>query len=70
MHTKSDDIEIMINDKADEVLKELFDSLKNRHQNNLKTMIGSEFVSGYVQLLYYRCHKINPNPGRIVYRFS
>ena len=48
MHTKSDDIEIMINDKADEVLKELFDSLKNRHQNNLETMIGSKFVSGHV----------------------
>ena len=28
MHSKSDTIEIMINDKADEVIKELFDSLK------------------------------------------
>ena len=28
MHSKSDNIEIMINDKAGEVIKELFDSLK------------------------------------------
>ena len=31
MHSKSDNIEIMISDKADEVIKELFDSLKNRY---------------------------------------
>ena len=30
MHSNSDDIETMINDKADEVIEELFDSLKNR----------------------------------------
>ena len=28
MHSKSDNIEIIMNDKTDEVLKELFDSLK------------------------------------------
>ena len=30
MHSKSDNIEIIINDEAGEVIKELFDSLKNR----------------------------------------
>ena len=30
MHSKSDNIEIMINDEADEVIKELFDSLEYR----------------------------------------
>ena len=35
MHSKSDIIEIMINDEANEVIKELFDSLKNRNQNDL-----------------------------------
>ena len=30
MHSKSDNIEIMINDEADEVTKEIFDSLDNR----------------------------------------
>ena len=34
MHSKSDKIEIMINDKADDVVKELFDSLKNRYQSD------------------------------------
>ena len=42
----------MMNDKADEIIEELFDSLKNRHQNNLESMKGSKFVFDYVQLLY------------------
>ena len=63
IHSKSDNIVIMINDEADEVIKELFDSLKNKYQNNLKSMTGSEFVFDYVHLLYYKCHKINPNHG-------
>ena len=29
MHSKIDNIEIMMNDKADEIIEELFDSLKN-----------------------------------------
>ena len=53
----------MINDEADEVIKELFDSLKNRYQNNLKSVKGSEFVFDYVHLLYYKFHKINPSRG-------
>ena len=44
MHSKSDNIEIMINDEADELIKELFDSIKNRYQNNLESMKDSEFV--------------------------
>ena len=62
MHSKSDNIEIMIDDgKADEVIKQIFDSLTNRYQINLESMKSSEFVFDYVQLLYYKCHKINPN---------
>ena len=63
MHSKSDNTEIMISDEADEVIKNLFDSLKNRYQNNLQSMRGSEFVFDYVQLLYYKCHKINVTRG-------
>ena len=63
MHSKIDNIEIMTNDEADEVIEELFDSLKNRYQNNLESMKGSEFVFDYIHLLYYKCHKINPNDG-------
>ena len=45
IHSNSDNKEIMINDKADEVIKELFYSLKNRYKNNLESMRGSKFVS-------------------------
>ena len=38
MHLKSDNIEIMINDEVNEVIKELFVSLKNRYQNNFESM--------------------------------
>ena len=58
MHSKSDNIEILINDEADEFTKELSDTLKNRYQNNLELVKGSEFVFGYVHLLYYKCHEI------------
>ena len=63
MHSKSDNIEIMINDEADEALKQFLDSLKNRYQNKLESMNSSEFVLDYVHLLYYKCHKINPGCG-------
>ena len=53
----------MINDEADEVIKEHFVSPKNRHQKNLESMKGSKFVFDYVQLLYYQRHKINLNWG-------
>ena len=43
--------------------KELFDSPKNRYQNNLESIKGSEFIFDYIHLLYYRCHKTNLNHG-------
>ena len=52
MHSKTDNIEIMTNDEADEVMKELFDSPKNRYKNNLKQIKGSDFVLDYVHFLY------------------
>ena len=61
MMKESDNIKIIINDEADEVIEELFKSLKNRYQNNLESMKGNEFVFDYVHLLYYKCHKINLN---------
>ena len=69
MHSKHDKIKIRINDEADEVIKKRFDSLKNRYQNNLESMKGSEFAFDYVQLLYYKCHKIKPN-HKASHRFS
>ena len=54
----------MINDEADEVIEKLFKSLFKRYQYNLeKWMRGSEFAFDYNHLLYYKCHRINPNRG-------
>ena len=53
MHSKCDNKEIMISDESDEVIKELFNSLKSRYQNNLESMKESEFFFNYVPLLYY-----------------
>ena len=53
----------MISDVTDEVIGKLFNSLKSRYQNNLQSMRGSDFTFDYVQLLYYKCHKINLNRG-------
>ena len=56
--SKSDNIEFMINDKTDEVIEKLFESL-NRYQIEIKpTIRRSDFVFDCVQLLYYKCHKI------------
>ena len=64
MYSKSDNVEIMSNDKGDEVIK----SLLNKHEIGLKkSMNGSNFTFYCVHLLYYKCHKIN---GWIIYRFS
>ena len=60
MHSKSDNIEIMINDKASEVIEELFQSFLSRYQIGLeRSMRGSDFIFDCVHLLYYKCHKIN-----------
>ena len=61
MNSKSHNIEILINDEANEVIKELFKSLKYRYQNDLESMKDSEFIFNYVHLLYHKCRKINPN---------
>ena len=57
MHLKSDGIEIMINDKIDEVIEEPFQSLHFKYQIGLETSLkGSESVFDCLHLLYYKCH--------------
>ena len=51
MNSEIENIEIMISDEADKVLKELFDSLKISIKK-LKSMKDSEFVFYYVHLMY------------------
>ena len=61
MHSKNGDIEIMMNDEADEVVDELFESLKKRYQNKLEESMKEVNLFDYVHLFYYKCHKIYPN---------
>ena len=64
MHSKSDNIEIMISEDADENMEELFKLLQNRYENILeKSMKDGECDFNYVHLLYCKCHKINPIRG-------
>ena len=62
--------EIMINDEADEVIKDAFDLLKNRYQNNLESMKGSRFAFDYVRLLYCKVIKLIRIVVDHIYRFS
>ena len=54
MHSKSDNIEITINDKADEAFEKPFELFLNRYQIGLETSLrDSGFVFDCVHLLYY-----------------
>ena len=63
MHSKINNIKIMINEEAAKVIESAFESLKNRYEKYLELLGGSAFVFDYIHLLYYKWHKINPNCG-------
>ena len=59
MHSKSDNIQIMKNDKADEVIEKRFESLFNRYQIGFETsMRGCDFMYDCIRLLYHKFCKI------------
>ena len=65
MHTKSNNIEIMMGNETDEIIEELFKSLLQRYQEGLEeSMKGSEFVFDSVDLLEYKINKINLKRSR------
>ena len=62
MHSKSNNIEIMIGNETDETIEELFESLLQKYQKGLeKSMKGSKFVFDSVNLMHYKCRKIGLN---------
>ena len=62
MHTKSDNIEIMIATETSDAINELFKFFFRRYQDGLETkMKGSSFIFERVDLLYYHLHKISLN---------
>ena len=64
MHSKSDNIEILIGNETNESIEELFESLLQRYQKELEEkMRGSESVFDNVDSLYYKLHKISLNRG-------
>ena len=50
MHSKSNDINITINDKADEFIEELFESLLSRYQIGLETPVRGRDISSFIML--------------------
>ena len=63
-HTKSNNMEIMIGNETDEIIRELFESLLQRYQEGLEgSMRGSEFVFDSIDLLCQKLRKISLNRG-------
>ena len=58
MHTKSNNIDIIMNSETDEIIDELPKSLLQRYQEGLEeSKKGSDFIPGSVDLLYYQLQK-------------
>ena len=54
IHSKSDNIEIMIKYNANEVIEKHFESLLKRYQVELeKSMKGIDFILDYIFILYF-----------------
>ena len=64
MHTRSDNIEIMIGDDNDDIIEELFKSFLQKYEEHLQNkMGGSDFEFHGVNFLYYDFNKIRLNSG-------
>ena len=60
MHSTSKNINFTSYNDANEVVDELFQSVRSRYQGNLETsMRGNDFIFDSVQLMYYKCHEVN-----------
>ena len=64
MHTKSNNVEIMIGSETNEIIKDLFKSFLQKYQEGLEeSMRGSEFVYDSVDVLYYNINKVSLSRG-------
>ena len=64
IHSKSDNIEFMSYDNVNEVVHKPFESLLSVYKIGLETsMRRSDFIFDSVELLCYKCHKINFKRG-------
>ena len=64
MHTKSNNVEIMMGSETDEIIEELFKSFLQKYQEGLEELIrGSEFIFDSVDALYYNLNKVSLSRG-------
>ena len=64
MHTRRDNIEIIIGDDNDDIIEELFRSFLQKYEENLQNkMRVSDFEFDGVIFLYYDFNKISLNRG-------
>ena len=64
MHTKSNNVEIMIGSETDEIMEDLFESFLQKYQEGLEeSMRESEFVYNSVNVLYYNLNKVSLSRG-------
>ena len=62
MHTRSDNIEIMIGKDNGEIIEDLFKSFLQKYEDNLQNkMRGSDFKFDGTNFLYYHFNKISLN---------
>ena len=71
MHSKSDNIEILIGNETDKIIEELFESFLQNYQERLeRPMKESKIVFNMADLLYYKLPKISVNRSGFSYRIS
>ena len=62
MHSISNNIKFTSYNDSNEVVNEHFELLRSRYQIET-SMRGSDFIFNSVQLIYYKCHKVNFKGG-------
>ena len=65
MHTKSNNVEIMMDSETDEIIEDLFESFLQKYQEGLEESLrGIEFAYDSVDALYYNLNKVSLGRGR------
>ena len=65
MHSKSDNTELMVKDETDKTFEGLIKSLLSGYHIGFEISKESSNFFYCAYLLYYSCHKIDPNHIRI-----
>ena len=64
MYTRSDNVEIMFGDDNDDIIEQLFESILQKHEENLQNkMRRSEFEFDGFNFLYYDFNRTSINRG-------